>query len=614
MKPLTRLLLVSFFVSLVGCDTTPRSGGGAPTRIAQPRLEDAEQLGQDDLKLGLDSLNQVYEPSRYYVDPNKPGAPPDVDSLALYHLNQWLARESKQAGAWKPTPLLQYVPKSLAAIQSLQELERTKLTVDDLQYLHGRIWQRDIAQRVTKQELPAAWKKWLDANPDALPEEDSQQLSAALLLFDWTIRNVQLDPFPTVEEAAVGTATSEDKDSAALPPQRGVPGAGYRRYPYETLLYGHGDAYERARVFMELCRQRGIDTALLAVTSESGPAKPWAVATLVGEQLYLFDAELGLPIRGKGASPVATLAALTSEPGLLEQMNVSEKQSYWVKPGDLMSLQLFIAASPEELSKRMWLLDRQTTGSKHLALFADVDATAARLTSSPQLKGSKVSLWRVPFEASLYVSLGLGLRLSRDEEFAKDYENQTFFVRMPLSPIRQARQLQFQGTFDVSEETQARRRQRERDKMASPAPRDGGAVELYLMMRPEGGAIEDIAYSAFWQKFYNLNLPQDETQRRQVLEMVTTRIKRSRDDVSFWLGLIQYEKADYDNAIKWLRQSLPDDDSSDRPWAGGARYNLARCYEALGQNEEAIKLYRDDDSPQKYGNRLRAKWLSQAGD
>jgi tetratricopeptide (TPR) repeat protein len=76
---------------------------------------------------------------------------------------------------------------------------------------------------------------------------------------------------------------------------------------------------------------------------------------------------------------------------------------------------------------------------------------------------------------------------------------------------------------------------------------------------------------------------------------------------------VQFEKGDYENAITWLKQALPDD-SGDKPWSGGARYNLARCYESLGKKEEAIKLYRSDDSPQKYGNRLRAKWLSREVD
>jgi tetratricopeptide (TPR) repeat protein len=603
-----KILLLLIAVS-AGCDTSNRGGGGS-TRVRQPRLDETETLLQDDLKLGLEFLNQVYEPSRYYVDPRNP-ALPEVDRLALYHLNQWLARESKQASDWKPTPLLQFVPKSLAAIQPLQEIERMRLTVDDLNFLHGRIWQRDVVRRITAQTPPQPWAEWLHENPDGLEEEQLQQLSAALSLFDWTIRNVQLDAYPVVGEAAVGTSSGKDKDGTVLPPQRGVPGPGYQRYPYETLLFGHGDGLERARVFMELCRQAEIETALIAVTSTSGPARPWAVTTLIGEQLYLFDAELGLPLPGKNGHGVATLAALAEQPQLLEQMNVSDKQTYWVKPTDLGSLQPMLAASPEELSKRMWLLDRQTSGSKHLALFADVDAIAARVVQSPQLQGAKVSLWRVPFEASLYVSLGLGLRLNRDREFATEYANQTFFVNMPLSPIRQARQLQFQGTFDTSEDTKSRRRQRERDQGPDPFPRDGGAVELYLMTRPEGRAIEDLAYSEYWQKAYGLGeLPKDEQQRRELLEMVVTRIKRSRDDVSFWLGLVQYERGDYENAITWLKQSVSED--SESPWAGGARYNLARCHEALGNTEEAVKLYLSDDSPQKYGNRLRAKWLGRA--
>ena len=48
---------------------------------------------------------------------------------------------------------------------------------------------------------------------------------------------------------------------------------------------------------------------------------------------------------------------------------------------------------------------------------------------------------------------------------------------------------------------------------------------------------------------------------------------------------------------------------ADGYWAHGTRYNLARTYEAQGKNAEAIKLYEADDSPQRDGNRLRARWL-----
>ena len=46
------------------------------------------------------------------------------------------------------------------------------------------------------------------------------------------------------------------------------------------------------------------------------------------------------------------------------------------------------------------------------------------------------------------------------------------------------------------------------------------------------------------------------------------------------------------------------------PWTFGARYNLARTYETLGDITRARELLNeDDDSPQKHGNWLRAKLL-----
>ena len=43
------------------------------------------------------------------------------------------------------------------------------------------------------------------------------------------------------------------------------------------------------------------------------------------------------------------------------------------------------------------------------------------------------------------------------------------------------------------------------------------------------------------------------------------------------------------------------------PWTPGARYNLARCYEQLGQSSLARQwLESDKESPQRHGNLLRA--------
>ena len=76
---------------------------------------------------------------------------------------------------------------------------------------------------------------------------------------------------------------------------RGIAGPGYQYPPWQTLLFGHGDAWQRARVFLLLCRQQGIQAVLLAFPGRTTPPRPraWLPAVLIADQLYLFDVRLG---------------------------------------------------------------------------------------------------------------------------------------------------------------------------------------------------------------------------------------------------------------------------------------------------------------------------------
>ncbi len=608
------LLFCSFcFLSpFTGCETKT----SRPSRAVVPRLDDTDVLQQDDLVLGMEFLHRVNDANRFQVDPlqrmSNPLALPYIDRLALYHLNQWIAREARKTDAWSKPKLLDYVPRAYEEIQPLKEIDRMRFTRDDLEFLQGRIWQRDVARRVSPLPLEGSLAQWHQENSNQLSEEEQQQLSSALQLFDWTIRNVQLDAFPPEMEEPVAGASGKQ---VALRPESGVPGRGYLRYPYDTLLFGHGDAYERARVFMELCRALKIETVMLGIGESSGSSKPWTVAVMLGKHLFLFDAELGLPLPAENRRGVVTLAQLLAKPELLAQLNLSDAKKYWVQAKDLQTLWPLLSASPEEMSKRMWLLDRSVTGAKHLNVFSDVDALAERLKALPPLADSRPAIWKVPLECSLYDSIGRNLRRAKDPEFALKYDEEATMLEQPLTFLRQARQLQFEGSFDTPEEVQSRRREAERKGEKDPFKRDGGVVELYLANRPEERGIEDLAYSTYWQQYYGLqNLPEDPEQRRKFLEFFGGRIQRVRHDISYWLGLVQCEKGDNKNAITWFEAALPDeDDSVKSPWLPSIRYNLARCYENAGQAEKARELLKSDDSPQSYGNRLRALWLSEGG-
>jgi hypothetical protein len=51
------------------------------------------------------------------------------------------------------------------------------------------------------------------------------------------------------------------------------------------------------------------------------------------------------------------------------------------------------------------------------------------------------------------------------------------------------------------------------------------------------------------------------------------------------------------------------DESPNSPWTDGARYNLARALEGKGLFAEARENYLLDESPQRHGNLLRARYL-----
>jgi tetratricopeptide (TPR) repeat protein len=108
---------------------------------------------------------------------------------------------------------------------------------------------------------------------------------------------------------------------------------------------------------------------------------------------------------------------------------------------------------------------------------------------------------------------------------------------------------------------------------------------------------------------FNQPLPENEDERKVTLETINTMYLRAKQHASYWLGLVHYEEGNYDAAVEWLdlrtlQSPLPS------PWAAGARYNLARAYEALGQNDKAIAILQADDSPQRHGNLLRAARLA----
>lgn len=106
-------------------------------------------------------------------------------------------------------------------------------------------------------------------------------------------------------------------------------------------------------------------------------------------------------------------------------------------------------------------------------------------------------------------------------------------------------------------------------------------------------------------------LPTEEDKKKDEIALRADLARARKHSATYWLGLTYHESSNESAAIEWLAQrtmeAIPPS-----PWIPGARYNLARVYEDLGQWDAARKwLESDKDSPQRHGNLLRAKWIAQ---
>ena len=375
-----------------------------------------------------------------------------------------------------------------------------------------------------------------------------EDLPVAERLFDWTVRNIQLEPDPP--------STRQ-----------------YRHLPFETLLLSSGTAIDRAWVFVLLARQQGLDVVMLGLADEDGKnVRPWLPALFSGGELYLFDCRLGLPIAGPDGRGVATLKDAVADDRLLRKLDLDEQNPYPVHAVDLQHVVAFVEATPASLSRRMALVESRLTGKHKLVLASPGSGLTERLKTVPHVADAK--LWPWPFQVTLGRS-----RANPNETKAAAQE---MVVVQTIPTILSARAMYFKGKYDGSTGAKA--------KLLDARPPDTAFDSFRL---PQEQA----------QRFSREVISQVEAAHIVVM-------KHAKQDASFWLGLITYEQQDYAAAIDWFAKRTLEATPNGR-WTNGATYNLARAYEATGQLDRAIALYEADKSPQSHGNKLRARRLTE---
>lgn len=510
---------------------------------------------------------------------------------ALHYLNEWLGQLETPEQKFVPDPMVAHTPRSYENAPPLKDLDRRRFDSPDLFYLQQCLWFRDIARRVAARPAPPEFQPWLKDLEKQIGLSEAERVRSAERLFDWTICNIQLDKLPPPPKAAAAGVGKFDMSS--LPgPIRGEKGPGYWQLPWQTLLFGHGDSWQRSRVFILMCRQAGITAHMLGVQDESGSGavRPWLCAALIKGQLYLFDAELGLPILSPDGRGIATLEQVVADPGLLRAMDIPGGTAYPVTNSELKGIQAMIDAEPESLALRMQLLESALIGSKRVVLFCRPTEEEKEIRKCKHISG--VSIWRVGLEAILY-QIQLAFLRQRNQALQAAHHRETYMF-FPPNPLAEARHLEFEGRFDATGE------------------KEKGACQILGTLRLPNATIESLDSSSMARKMLGLPdeaLSKDLKVRNQQIQELMAAVRTAKNHATYWIGLCHFDAGDYTSAAEWF-QDRTLEGNQDSYWLPGARYNLARCYEAEGKWEAARELYIADESPQKIGNLLRAQRIA----
>ncbi|MEM9368290.1 MAG: hypothetical protein AAGD07_20035 [Planctomycetota bacterium] len=572
-------LLLSISLVLTGCESNDED-------IRQIQAQRQESLQRTTTQDHLGDVTQLLD---QFMQLNREKASRQL----TYHLNQW--SRSANAGDSEKRAL----PEILSTLETLvpspqfrQQLDRDEYSPADGNLLRDAyvfrkavLW---IDDPIRDDPLLDEWFKQLQ---DQWSEENLAKLRTASRLFDWTIRNVALEPdqvpLPNIEPAP------------QFPMGMIWEGTGYRQSDFQTLWRGRGDWQQRAGVFTQLCTQAGIISTVLATPSpEDGSLNPWCVGVLLDGELFLFEPRLGIHVPGPDQEGIATLSQARRDVTIMRRLDVAGFYDYPLSKTDVAQNVALLNVRPEMLSDRMRRLENGLTGDRRLTLFQDADAIARLLDDVSGIAGAR--LWEMPILSEVYAATCQGIA-QRDPRFAFWLLSRWAILEGGDSAsqnLSQARWAHLLGRM-VDDEAEGTK----------------GARSRYLQQRAPEFDIDDLSINIEIQKQYGLrrDLGMSQGDWNQQLQRIQVMMRLGKRTATYWLSLLQFDDGRFETAGNWFRKRVLSD-SQQSIWQASANYNLARCLERSGQTDEAIEVLKAEASSSRHGNRIRARLLDKFRD
>ena len=531
-----------------------------------------------------DHLGATFDLLRQYIELE----PQQANRQMAYHLNRW--SESRPAADAKSPSIAKTLGDVIPKEKLIARVEDMTFRPEDAYHLRDSFVFRRIFARVDVQQhderLLEDWFKSLEGD---LGSDDTERLRTASRLFDWTVRNIALEP----DEMPVPQNVRPPK----FPLGMKLNGRGYRQTDYQSIFRGIGDGMQRAGVFTQLCRQADIPAAVLAtIDSKTGALNEFCVGVLIAKDIYLFEPTLGIFVPGPDQVGIATLGQARRDAVILRRLGIAglDQFKYPVEKEDVQQCAALLNLKPACLSPRMSQLQNGLTGNRRMNVYVDADAVAKQFDDVTGV--GTVRLWTTPMLADVY-SATCQQVAERDPLFGFWHVIWWAMLEADIESsktLSKGRWLHLLGEFADDD-------------------LDGvqGARTLYLSQRAPEFEIEDLQIDVELQLAYGIrrDLGVDSATYQQQVAQVQRMMQMGKRTATYWLSLLQDDDGRTETAESWFRKRVMNEEQSSR-WVPSARYNMARLAEKQGNYDEAIELYKLEKQPQEHGNRIRARLLA----
>ena len=489
-------------------------------------------------------------------------------------LNTWLSNLEKKAEGFKPSLLLRGISAEMLTQVGCESPLQLKFSFPDVDYIFERRMMNSLAKWIADSPLrDNVILPILEKEKQTLTPDDGFKLEQACKLFDWTIRNVDI----LTENSSV-----EEKSKIPLPPlQEG--GMGYSYLPWETLLYSKGDFVERGRVFIALANQLKIDSVWITVDDSL-----WAIGLLIGDQIFVFEPKIGLPVLEPDKEEFASLEEIRTNARILTRLDVPGRYDYAYNPGEIKSVGFLVDLPPTALSIRMKLLESKLLSDERMVLFHDANALEARLGKLES--NASVKLAQFPAMAQIFAE-AVRKKLELPTQFRSNYLRQHGLWLMN-TPAAQARLKHLYGRHENTKD-------------------DQGALSLYISSREDDVSLDQLRYDPDVQKRLGVVRQSWQSPEQFEQELVAAQgiFKRVKVDASFLLGQLHFDRGNFDSSVSWLKgRVLESENPEAQVWEPIVHYGLGRAFGELGDLGAASE-HLSFECPQEPGNRLRLRYL-----